>query len=315
VAIYEPVLDRFAEDRIITWLANPDVAGELSSRDNSPAAKAAREDRKKAERQIEEYRKLAERGDIDAVDFARAKKGAQARIADALRREKESAMPAVVGRFLGEQARAGWAAADNTIRRQLVQAVAEIRVHRVGRDAGAAGPVDPVYRVGWRWLLLGAGEWIPPLSWEEAKAERAAARAQLHRRRDYAYASKERTDMITQLLRAEPGLADREIARRIGSAEGARVATGRIRRELESAGEIPVIRRSGRAQFNAGLGPVPELPSGIAKDKREKIRGALMQPGGSHRSVARMFGVSITTVGRVCAETGPGCRHGRRAVT
>ncbi len=313
VAIYEPLLDRFAAERVIRWLSNPETAREITRRGDSPAARAARTDRIKEEAKISEWRKLAEHGDIDAVDFAAFKKGALARIADAKRRETESSVPAIVTRFLGGQAQAGWDAADITIRRQLVQAVAEVRVHSVGRDAGARaeGPVNPVYRVAWRWKLDGAGDWIPPLSWEDAKAARAAVRAELHQRRDYA--SKERTDMITDLLRTAPELADREIARRAGCVD--RHAIRRIRRELEGCGDIPTIRRNGRARYNRDLGPLPELPGGIAKDKRGKISEALREPGASHVRVARLFGVSTSTVGTVCAETNAGCPHGRRSTT
>jgi hypothetical protein len=48
-----------------------------------------------------------------------------------------------------------------------------------------------------------------------------------------------------QILRADPEVSDAQASRQAGTDP---VTTGRVRRELEAAGEIPVIRRRGRGK-------------------------------------------------------------------
>jgi site-specific DNA recombinase len=252
--IDKELLDGYVTERIVGWLSDPDVAASLQPAGDSATAQLARADADRARAELEEWRQLAERGEVTPVTFARVEKAALERIAEAERRIQEAAMPTVLAGNLGPQAQAGWDALDVTVRRQIVTAVASIQVHRIGRNAGGRdGPVHPVYRVGWTWKLgPGKDEYIPPLSYEEQRAESARLAAENRRRKDYV--SAERREAITALLRATPELSDREIARHAERVD--RHAIRRIRHELEEAGEIPVIRRRGQAPaVNHGYQP------------------------------------------------------------
>jgi DNA invertase Pin-like site-specific DNA recombinase len=149
VGIYAEGLDEYVEGVIVGWLSDPDVVADLTGGDDSAAAKQARVDADRAGVELEEWRKLADRGEISAPSFARAEKGLLARIKEAERVAQAATLPPVLVGNIGPQAQAGWDALDLMGKRQIVQTVADIRVRRVGR--GRTVPIRD--RVAWTWLL------------------------------------------------------------------------------------------------------------------------------------------------------------------
>ncbi len=243
VGIDKQALDDFASERVVAWLSDPAVAAQIAGGADSAAAQQARAEVARAESELEEWVRLAERGEVSAAAFARVERAKRAVIEAGRAQLAETAAPPMVAANLGQRAAEGWAALDVGVRRQIVQAVCAIEVMPVGRAHGANGAVPPVYRVRWRWLLgPGAGTVIEPLSWTEHKADEAELRTDRALRRDYV--SAERRAAIEALLREDPERADREVARLAGRID--RHAIRAIRHDLEQSAVIPVIRRPDR---------------------------------------------------------------------
>jgi hypothetical protein len=127
--------------------------------------------------------------------------------------------------------------------RQIVRTVAAVRLHKVGRGTAPGGGAVPArFRVSVRPLMPAPGEWIMPADFEPIRAE---ARQRLAERKAEGYISADLRDRLADALRAGPMLSDKAINRMTGC--NFATATKRVRRELEAAGEVPVIRRKGRA--------------------------------------------------------------------
>jgi site-specific DNA recombinase len=145
-------MDAFVERAVIAWLSEPDVFAALSSIDDSAATAQARADADRAHVELEQWRKAAETGEITLASFKRVEKGLLARIAEAERRALSSTVPPVLRGRIGPDAKQAWQDEETTpleIKRQIIAAVADIRV----RPVGTGYRYDPAYRVEWRWLM------------------------------------------------------------------------------------------------------------------------------------------------------------------
>jgi len=237
VGIRSDWLDAYVEDRIVSWLADPEVYAYLWGRreDDTAAASAARALVERLEHQIEECRVNGEDPEADAVFWERRSRKLAARLTEA----RELAHPASLSPVLAEMVGPGaadkwWALRKENIHAagQLVKAVADIRVHagQRGKDIKYRQSIDPG-RISWTWLT-GPGE---------------------HEAAVFGEPSPRIRDQIADALRTAPDEADRTMARKLQSTA---LTVGRVRRELEAAGEIPVIRRRGlSAPVNHGYQP------------------------------------------------------------
>ena len=241
VGIAQRDLDAFAAERIIAWLADPGVVAELHGKGSTAQARQAQGVIAKERAGLEDARQRAEAGRISLDSLERVERGALARIGAAEATLAGLETPKLAA-GLTEAAQAGWDALDVTAQRQVIAEVAAIAVHPIGRGhGGPRGKIHPVYRVSWTWKLgPGAGVTIPPLDWEERRAELAALQAE--RRAGRKYVSAGRRDKLAGLLREDPQRPDREVARLAGQVD--RHSIRQVRRELEQAGQIPVIRRT-----------------------------------------------------------------------
>ena len=230
-------LDAYAEDRIVSWLADPQVHAYLwGQRENdTAAASAARALAERLEHQIEECRARGEDPDADAVFWERRSRALAAKLAEARELAHPASLsPALAGMVGPDAADKWWALRNENIRAagELVKAVADIRVRagKRGGDARYRTGIDPG-RVSWKWLT-GPAEDQPAVFGEPSPRLR---------------------DAVADALRVNPEQADRALARELPCC-GALVS--RARRELEDAGEIPVIRRRGRGgPVNHGYQP------------------------------------------------------------
>jgi site-specific DNA recombinase len=149
-------MDAFVERIVTMWLSDPDVFAALLSVDDSAATAQARADADRAHVELEQWRKAAETGEITLASFKRVEKGLLARIADAERRTLSMTVPAALRGRIGPHAEEAWYDEQVTpleIKRQIIAAIADIRV----RPVGTGFRYDPAYRVEWRWLM-GPGE-------------------------------------------------------------------------------------------------------------------------------------------------------------
>lgn len=145
-------LDDYVEEVMIRWLSDPDAMAELTRVDDSAAAAQARGDAEQLRAQLAELYQDAAAGRVSPTIATTTEKGLLSRIDEAEQRIQAATLPPVLRGNIGAQAAAGWAALDVEVKRQIIQAVAEIRIHPVGRRAGAH-QVPVGLRVEWRWLL------------------------------------------------------------------------------------------------------------------------------------------------------------------
>lgn len=151
VGIYADVLDDYVEKVMVRWLSNPDVVADLTRVDDSAAASQARADIEQQRAGLATLYRDVKAGRIDPVIATEAKAGYKERIEEAEQRIQAATLPPVLRGNIGAQARSGWDALDVGVKRQIIAAVADIRLLKVGRHGNRAVPVQA--RVSWRWLL------------------------------------------------------------------------------------------------------------------------------------------------------------------
>jgi site-specific DNA recombinase len=237
VSIRVDWLDAHVEDRIVSWLADPEVYAYLwgQREEDTAAASAARALAERLEHQIEECRVNGEDPDADAVFWERRSRKLAAKLAEARELAHPASLSPVLAGMVGPDAADKWWALRNENTRaagQLVRAVADIRVHqgKRGKDIKYRQSIDPG-RISWAWLT-GPAEDQGAVFGEPSPRIR---------------------DQVADALRAGPELGDRAVARKLHCGLS---LVPRVRRELEDAGEIPVIRRRGRgAPVNHGYQP------------------------------------------------------------
>ncbi|WP_067470170.1 recombinase family protein [Actinomadura macra] len=147
------VLDTYVEEAVLGYLSRPDVYEELT---RAPAedgvAAAARAEAERLRGDLEMWRQMAESGEADdPVTVNRTIKGLKAKIEEQEGKARNSSVPPVLRGRIGPDARPAWESLDDLeVKRQIIRAVADIRVVRTGKGR-ARMPVRE--RVIWRWLV------------------------------------------------------------------------------------------------------------------------------------------------------------------
>jgi DNA invertase Pin-like site-specific DNA recombinase len=239
VSIREDWLDAYADDRIVSWAADREVYAHLWQRreDDNATATAARADVERLRHLIEEARANGEDPDADAVFWERRARALSAKLAEAEELARPASLSPVLAGLIGDGAADKWwkLRQDNpAAARQVIQMVASISIRKgAGRTENGVRVFSPA-RVGWAWKL-GPGQTSEPVFGEAAPdpaRENAAA-----------------------VLREDPQTPDAAVVKQAHITD--RTAK-KVRRELEDAGEIPVIRRKGRGHpVNHGYQPRP----------------------------------------------------------
>jgi site-specific DNA recombinase len=149
--IYQPDLDAYVEKVMVAWLSDPATAAALQRGGDQAALELARADAERERAALADWRRDAERGEVTLAGYKAFEKGALTRIADAEERATAaSGPPPILRDRIGPAAAAGWAALDIPIKRQIIAAVADIRLRRVGRHGRRLIPAAD--RVDWHWL-------------------------------------------------------------------------------------------------------------------------------------------------------------------
>jgi DNA invertase Pin-like site-specific DNA recombinase len=142
-------MDEYAEEVIIRWLSDPDVCAQLSDAGDSAEAMRARADAEQLRGELAQLYRDIDADEVSAIIGTRREKVLQERITEADSRAQSATLPPVLRGNIGPKARAGWAGLDLAVKRQIIAAVADIRVVPVGRGR----KVHPADRIEWRWLL------------------------------------------------------------------------------------------------------------------------------------------------------------------
>ncbi len=179
--IYQPDLDAFVEKVMKAWLSDPRTAAALQRGGDEASLELARADAEKARAELADWRRDAERGEISLAGYKAFEKGALARIADAEERENAASVPPILRNRIGPAAAAGWDALDLSIRRQMIAAVADIRLRRVGQHGSRLIPAAD--RVEWHWLIGDAPDITSESAAEVAERVSKAEAARIAERR------------------------------------------------------------------------------------------------------------------------------------
>jgi site-specific DNA recombinase len=181
VGIYVGDLEEYVTEVMIRWLSHPQTASQLADDGDPEAVKLARADLDHANADHGELLRAAKRGSITLAMAEAMEQEILKRIEDARQRIDAAATPPVLQGLIGEQAADGWGQLTVPQRRQVIAAVADIRIHQVGRRGPRQVPMRD--RVEWKWLLgAGAGQDDTGVD-ERIQAHYAAREAQLTQRR------------------------------------------------------------------------------------------------------------------------------------
>lgn len=137
-------LDIFVRAVIDGYLAREDVQAFLAAGqgDNGEAV-AARGEVAKLREELEDWRKLADAGEVTPLDYARFSKALRGRIEDAEQWAEDASISPVIPREVD------WS--DLAIARQVIAALAEIRLKPIGK--GGQRLAHASKRVTWRWII------------------------------------------------------------------------------------------------------------------------------------------------------------------
>jgi hypothetical protein len=203
--------------------------------DDTAVASAARAEAERLEHQIEECRTRGEDPDADAVFWERRSVALAAKLAEVRKLAQPASLSPVLAGTVGPEAADRWWALrrDNLpAAKQLIRAIADIRVHK-GVHGGDRyhSRIDPG-RISWAWLT-GPGD--------HGRVFGEPIPRPMYR--------------IAEALRADPWQSDRAIGAKL---QCSHTNVQKIRRQLEDAGKIPVIRRKGRGKpADLGYRPRP----------------------------------------------------------
>jgi site-specific DNA recombinase len=145
------LMDEYVQRVVVAWLSRPDIYQLLTAQTATDADVAhARAEAQRLRADLEDWRKLAEAGDVTPISFARAEKGLLAQIAEHDARAAEAGIPPVLRGRIGEQAVAAWAELGDevAVKREIIRTVADIRLKPAGK--GNRRPFGR-HRLEWRW--------------------------------------------------------------------------------------------------------------------------------------------------------------------
>jgi len=142
-SISADALDELARRMVDAYLAREDVLRHLAaSRADDPEVAAARAEVARLRAKLDEWRALRDSGEAEPLDYVKAVKPLRRMLADAQAQADTAALPSILRSWNGD-----W---DDIPRaRQVVAAVADIRLKRLGK--GRRAPAHE--RVVWRWLI------------------------------------------------------------------------------------------------------------------------------------------------------------------
>ncbi|AYF30776.1 resolvase [Micromonospora tulbaghiae] len=152
VGVKAPILDEYVQRAVVAWLSRPDVHDILTATAGSDEdVTHARAEAQRLRGELEDWRRLAEDGDVTAIAYARAEKGLLAQIAEHEQRAADAGIPAVLRGRIGDHAVQAWQELDGNIpvKREIIRLVADIKL----LPAAYKGDRSPFgrHRLHWNW--------------------------------------------------------------------------------------------------------------------------------------------------------------------
>jgi hypothetical protein len=145
------LMDEYVQRAVVAWLSREDIYDVLTAQCATDAEVAhARAEAARLRGDLEDWRKLAEAGEVTPISFARAEKGLLAQIAEHESRAAEAGIPPVLRGRIGKEAVAAWAELGDevAVKRDIIRLVADIRLLPAGK--GNRRPFGR-HRLVWRW--------------------------------------------------------------------------------------------------------------------------------------------------------------------
>lgn len=218
-------LEDYAEARLVSWLALPEVRTQIwGSREGEDAKlTAARVDLARSQQELAELRALAKLRKISVASFADLEPALAAAVAEAEARTRPVATSLLTDMVGPDAADKWWKLRTERpeAARQLFATVATVYVKRGRRGGVAANSASE--RCEWHWNIGQNASTHPTISGaSEALAERRAA-------------GKVVRANIEAMLRADPATTDAHVGREAGCSYN---TVRRIRKRLTEAGEI-----------------------------------------------------------------------------
>jgi len=164
-------LDEFVERIVVAWCARPETTEQLHRKFDDQGVAEARAEAERLRNDLEQWRTLAEAGEVTPVSFVRAEAGLIRKIAEAEQAAQEAGIPPVLRGLIGPHAEAEWLALGDDVarKREVIKEVLELKLLPVGKGTRTFGP----HRVWRRWRLADDDAQAPDLI--EAAAETVAA--------------------------------------------------------------------------------------------------------------------------------------------
>ncbi|MCP2326972.1 DNA invertase Pin-like site-specific DNA recombinase [Hamadaea flava] len=174
-AVKKEYLDEFVERIVVAYCALPQTAEQLHRRFDDQGVAEARAEAERLRNELEDWRRLAEEGDVTAVSFARAEKGLSKKIAAAEVEAKEAGVPPVLRGMIGPHAEQHWLELGDDVarKREIINEVLELKLLPVGKGTRTFGP----HRVWRRWKLADDDAQLPELTEQAAQPVAAALQA------------------------------------------------------------------------------------------------------------------------------------------
>lgn len=150
--IRKDALEEFTERVIVGYLSRPDVAEFLLAGANSSdrAVSVVRAEIERLRGEIENWRRLSEGGEADAITATRAINGLRAKIEEQETKLQNTAIPPALRGVVGPEAGEKWKGLGIEAKKRVIRACAAIYVAPTGQ--GRVN-VPVIERVTWRWII------------------------------------------------------------------------------------------------------------------------------------------------------------------
>ena len=173
-AVKAEILDEYVERVVVAWLSRPEVFEELSAGIGDAEVAHARAEAQRLRAELEDWRKLAEQGEVSAISFARVEQGLTAQIAGHEARAAEAGIPPVLRGRIGPEAVQAWADLGDevAVKREIIREVLSIELLRTQGDNRKFGPHR--LRLGWAYGETEPAAMAQPMTTKK-RSTRAAA--------------------------------------------------------------------------------------------------------------------------------------------
>ena len=174
-AVKMEYLDEFVARIVVAWCAREETAEQLHKKFDDQGAAESRAEAERLRNDLEQWRTLAEAGEVTPISFARAEAGLLKKIAEAEAQANEAGIPPVLRGMIGPHAEAHWLSLGDDVarKREIIKEVLDLRLMPVGKGTRAFGP----HRVWRRWKLADDDAQAPELTALAAEPVAAAVRA------------------------------------------------------------------------------------------------------------------------------------------